>query len=207
MVILNMKRILAVIMLIAVAAGVSAKFRWGPTVGVNFSQFHWKQDLVETNYLTGYNVGVMGELMIPGIGFGIDMGIKYAMRGAKVHFDDQVVWASEGMGTENLYFHTLQIPVNLRFKWTRMNGFENYIAPIVFVGPLFNFNLAHSECPVIEMPAGSVGLQCGIGAEIFKRYQITAGYLWGLSYDMRTVQLDNFSARTDSWFINFAVLF
>jgi hypothetical protein len=149
----------------------------------------------------------MGELMIPGIGFGIDMAVKYTMRGARVHFGDQKVWASQGMGNENLYFHTLQIPVNLRFKWTRMNGFENYLAPIVFAGPLFNFNLDHSKCPVIENPAGSVGIQCGLGVELYKRYQITAGYLWGLTYDMRTIQLDNFSAQTNSWFVNLAVLF
>lgn len=185
----------------------SAKFRWGPTAGINISQYHWKQKLVDTDYLVGYNVGVMGELMIPGIGFGIDMALNYSMRGAKVHFGDQKVWASQGMGTENLYFHTLQIPVNLRFKWTRMNGLENYIAPIVFAGPMFNFNLSHSKCPVVENPAGSVGVQCGIGAEIYKRYQVTAGYRWGLSYNVRTIQLDNFSARTDSWFVNFAVLF
>ena len=191
----------------SVAFGASAKFRWGPTVGLTVSDFQWKQKLVQTYQSCGCSDGVMGELMIPGIGFGIDMAVKYTMRGARVHFGDQKVWASQGMGNENLYFHTLQIPVNLRFKWTRMNGFENYLAPIVFAGPLFNFNLDHSKCPVIENPAGSVGIQCGLGVELYKRYQITAGYLWGLTYDMRTIQLDNFSAQTNSWFVNLAVLF
>ena len=202
-----MKKVLAILLMATVAFGASAKFRWGPTVGLTVSDYLWKQKLVETDQLCGFSAGVMGELMIPGIGFGIDMAVKYTMRGARVHFGDQKVWASQGMGNENLYFHTLQIPVNLRFKWTRMNGFENYLAPIVFAGPLFNFNLDHSKCPVIENPAGSVGIQCGLGVELYKRYQITAGYLWGLTYDMRTIQLDNFSAQTNSWFVNLAVLF
>ena len=202
-----MKKVLAILLMASVAFGASAKFRWGPTVGLTVSDFQWKQKLVQTDQLCGFSAGVMGELEIPGIGFGIDMAVKYTMRGARVHFGDQKVWASQGMGNENLYFHTLQIPVNLRFKWTRMNGFENYLAPIVFAGPLFNFNLDHSKCPVIENPAGSVGIQCGLGVELYKRYQITAGYLWGLTYDMRTIQLDNFSAQTNSWFVNLAVLF
>ncbi len=194
-------------MLCTVTFGASAAFRWGPTVGLNVSQFYWKQKLVRSDQLAGFNAGVMGELMIPGIGFGIDMALKYDMRGAKVHWDDQVVWASEGLGTQNLYFHTLSLPVNLRFKWTRMNGFENYLAPIVFVGPTFNFNLSHSKNEAIECPGASVGLQTGLGVEIFKRYQITAGYMWGLSYDFRTVQLDNFSAHASNWCVNFAALF
>ncbi len=202
-----MKKISAILLLCTVTFGASAAFRWGPTVGLNVSQFYWKQKLVRSDQLAGFNAGVMGELMIPGIGFGIDMALKYDMRGAKVHWDDQVVWASEGLGTQNLYFHTLSLPVNLRFKWTRMNGFENYLAPIVFVGPTFNFNLSHSKNEAIECPGASVGLQTGLGVEIFKRYQVTAGYMWGLSYDFRTVQLDNFSAHASNWFLNFAVLF
>lgn len=202
-----MKKILALLLVMSVAFGASAKFRWGPTVGATFSTMHWKQHLLQTDMLTGFSGGVMGELMIPGIGFGVDMALKYNMRGAKVHFGDQKVWASQGLGTTNLWFHTLQIPINLRFKWTRMNGLENYIAPIVFAGPLFNFNLSTTKCKAVEHPAGSIGVQVGLGMELWKRYQITAGYLWGLSYDVRTVQLDNFSAKTDSWFVNVAVLF
>lgn len=202
-----MKKLLAILLIALVGIGAQAKFRWGPTAGLTVSQLHWKQPLVQTDQLCGFSAGVMGELMIPGIGFGVDMALKYNMRGARVHFGDQYVWSSQGFGTTDLYFHTLQIPVNLRFKWTRMNGVENIVAPFVFGGPLFNFNLGHSKCDIVETPAGSVGLQCGLGAELFRRYQISAGYLRGLSYDVRTKALDNFSARTDSWFVNLAVLF
>ena len=48
--------ILAVILASALTA--SAEFRWGPTVGVNFSTFHWKQDLAKTSMLTGGQAGV-----------------------------------------------------------------------------------------------------------------------------------------------------
>ena len=202
-----MKKLLAILLILGTALGASARFRWGPTAGLTVTTFHWKQHLVETNQRCGYNVGLMGEVMIPGIGFGIDMGLKYAYRGARVHFGDQKVWASDGIGTTNLYMHTLQIPVDIRFKWTRMNGLENIVAPFVLGGPTFNFNLKNSKCPAIEHPTGSVGLQCGLGAELYKRYQIWAGYQWDVTYDMRTRKLDNFSNRIDGWFVNAAVLF
>lgn len=201
------KRILAIFLIAITAFGVSAEFRWGPTVGVNISELYWKQKLVNTSLLAGPNVGVMGEIMIPGIGFGVDIALKYAMHGAKVNFGDQYVWSSQGYGKENVKFHTLQIPFNVRFKWTRMNGFEHYVAPFVYGGPVFNFNLSTSKLPIIEHPAGSVALQCGIGGEFLERYQLSAGYYWGISYDVRTIQLDNFSGRARGWQVNVAMLF
>ena len=67
--------------------------------------------------------------------------------------------------------------------------------------------LGPTNLPIIEHPAGSFGLQCGIGGEFFERYQLSAGYYWGISYDCRTVKLDNFSARSRGWQVNVAVLF
>ena len=173
-----------------------AEFRWGPTAGINVSELYWKQDLVENKLLVG-----------PGIGFGVDFALKYSMHGSNVDFGQQNIWSSDGYGKEDVWFHTLQIPINLRFKWTRMNGLEHYVAPFVYGGPVFNFNLSTSDLPIIEHPAGSFGLQCGIGGEFFERYQLSAGYYWGISYDCRTVKLDNFSARSRGWQVNVAVLF
>ena len=202
-----MKKILLTLLIILTAFGASAEFRFGPTAGVNFSSLYWKQDLVTTKMMTGANVGVMGEIMIPGIGFGIDIGLKYALHGAKVNFGEKPVWAVDGFGNENVMFHTLQIPLNVRFKYTRMNGVEHWVAPFVYAGPTFTFNLSTSNLSCIEHPVGSVGLQCGLGAELIEHLQISAGYLWGLSYDVRTVKLDNFSARTQGWQVNVAWLF
>ena len=202
-----MKKIILTLLIVLTSFSTMAEFRWGPTAGVNFSTLSWKQDLVETRMRTGFNAGVMGEIMIPGIGFGVDIGLKYAMHGAKVNFGEREVWKMDNFGNETVTFHTLQIPLNVRFKYTRMNGFENYLAPFVYGGPVFTFNLSTSKLSCIEHPVGSFALQCGIGAEIYEKWQISAGYLWGLSYDVRTVKLDNFSARNRGWQINLAWLF
>lgn len=200
---------LAVTLLLLAATSLTseAKFRWGPTAGVNISRFHWKQHLVGQEQTVGVNAGVMGEIMIPGIGFGIDFALKYNMHGADVHFGDRYVWSSDGFGNEKVRLHTLDIPVNLRFKWTRMNGFEDYLAPFLYGGPFFDFTLGHSDVRCLEYPAGCVGLQCGGGVELWKRFQLSAGYYWGLTYQIRTVKLDNFSAQPRGAVVNFSVLF
>lgn len=185
----------------------SAEFRWGPTAGININKMRWKQDLLNTRTLTGPNAGLFGELMIPGVGFGIDMALKYSANGSKVNFGDFPIWAVDGIDNTNLWVHQLQVPINLRFKYTRLQGVEQYAAPFVYAGPVVSFNLSTSKCAAVEHPAASFGVQCGIGGEFFEHWQLSAGYLWGFSYQVRTVKLDNFSAAQQGWQVNLTYLF
>lgn len=201
-----MRKLLLVLSLL-IALSASAEFRWGPSLGLNVSTYSWKQDLVSTNRATGFSAGITGELMIPGIGFGIGTGLNYRMNGADVNFGQREVWSSQGFGMSNVRIHTIQLPLNLRFKWTRMEGFEQYLAPFVFGGPVFTFNCGGSNARMLDIPVGTVDLQVGGGAEIFERWQIFGGYYWGVSYQIRTKLLDNFSARPRGWFIGASWLF
>lgn len=197
--------ILTTILLTALSA--SAEFRWGPTAGADFSTLKWKQKILNTSGLVGFQAGVLGEIMIPGIGFGIDVGLRYGMNGAHENFGDFKIWNSDGIKNQDVWMHTLQIPVNLKFKWTRMNGFEQILAPFVFGGPVFDFNIATNSQPALEHPAGYVALQCGAGIELFERWQISGGYSWGMTYQVRTIKLDNYSASPSGAFVNVAFLF
>lgn len=204
-----MKRCLFLLMAALVCLSASAEFRFGPAVGVNGSSLYWKQDLVTTRYKVGPTAGILGELMIPGIGFGVDIGLRYQLNGAKVNFGERPVWsgAPDYMGNQDVWFHTLQIPLNLRFKYTRLDGLERIVAPFVYAGPVFTFNLATNHVPVIETPGGTVDVQIGAGAELFEHLQVSGGYYWGVSYQVRTIKLDNFSARPQGWFLQLAYLF
>lgn len=185
----------------------SAEFRWGPTLGINGSTFHWKQNLAHTSHLVGFQGGLLGELMIPGIGFGIDLGLRYNLHGAHVDFGDHKIWAIDGIKNQNVWTHNIEIPINLKFKWTRMNGLEQIIAPFVYGGPVFAFTASTNDAPAIEHPLGYVCMQVAGGAELFEHYQISGGYSWGISYQVRTIKLDNYSAQPRGWFINLSYLF
>lgn len=201
------KKIMTALLACAAVFGANAEFRWGPTAGINISNYYWKQKLIDNHQLVGPQAGIMAEVMIPGIGFGVDFGVRYQMIGATVDFSQQPVWAEDGIKDMKVWNHLVQLPINLRFKWTRMQGLEQYIAPLAYAGPVFNFNVASTKTPALEHPAGWLALQCGIGAELFERFQITGGYLWGVSYLQRTVKLDNFSSRAQGWQINLVYLF
>ena len=201
------KKIFAILLIASVSLVASAEFRWGPSLGVNFSTLNWKQNLAKTSMRTGFSAGVAGEVMIPGIGFGIDLGLRYNLHGAHVNFGDHPVWSIDGIKNQNLWLHTLEIPLNLKFKWTRMNGFERTLAPFIYGGPVFNFTLATNKAPAVEHPAGYVAMQVAAGAELFEHYQISAGYSWGISYQVRTIKLENYSAQPRGAFINLAYFF
>lgn len=202
-----MKKILLSLIFLAVAVSASAKFRVGPVVGANFSSLHWSQQLMKSSMLPGFSAGAQCEVMIPGIGFGVDFGLKYVNHGGKVYFGEQFIWSSDGIGTTDLRMHTIQLPIDVRFKWTRMDGFENYLAPFVYAGPQFNFNVANTKCEAVDRQSVSVGVQVGLGVELWKQFQLSAGYVWGMSDVYRTKKLDDFNCHLNGWMIDFAVLF
>ena len=185
----------------------SAQFRYAPIAGVNVNNLMFKQDLVKVSQQVGYTAGIQGELMFPGIGFGIDLGLMYNQQGAKVNLGEKEIWSWEGYGNEHVYIHNLLIPVHFRFKYTRLNGLEEKIAPLVFGGPDFNIQLAHGRCKAFEYSGGDLGLTAGGGVELFQRWQATVSYTWGMTYVLRTRLLDDYSARSRQWMVRVAYFF
>ncbi len=195
------------IILLSVFGAAKAQFRYGPVVGVTLNSLVFKQDLVDVTQQVGYMAGIQGELMFPGIGVGIDLGLLYNQQGAMVKLGQKEIWASEGYGSERVYLHNIQIPVHFRFKYTRLNGIEDKIAPIVFGGPEFNIQVAHGRCDAFKYSGGDLGLTAGVGAELFRRWQVTGSYTWGMSYALKTKLLDDFSAQSRQWTVKVAYFF
>lgn len=199
-----------IIALIAAVAAVpaSAQFRYGPTVGISLTDLHFKQDLFTVDKTVGYSAGVQAEMMFPGIGFGIDFGLMYEQRGAKLHMGEREMWASQGIGTEQLRIHSIVVPLHLRFKYTRLNGFEDKIAPLAYAGPSFGFVAGHSKMGnSLDYAGADMGLDFGIGAEIFRRWQVSVSYTLGMTYVTKAKILTNFSARNRLWAFRATYLF
>lgn len=185
----------------------SAEFRWGAFAGGDISNLRFKQDLIQVDKRYGYSAGVLGEMMFPGIGFGMDFGLHYEQRGAKLHLGEKLMWSSQGYGTENLAMHYAVLPIHLRFKYTRMNGFEDYLAPFAYVGPSFGFLLGHSELDCMKFPFGEVGIDFGFGAEIMRHWQLSASYTLGFTYALKDKTLTDYSARNSSWNFRLTYIF
>ena len=185
----------------------NAQFRRSVVAGVNINDLVFKQDLAGVSSLVGAQAGVEGELMFPGIGFGLSFGLMYNQLGGQVNLGEKKIWAPVGYGNEKLYLHNITIPLHLRFKWTRLNGFEDTLAPLIFGGPEFSILAGHSKCDAIKWAGGDLGLTAGIGAEIFKKWQVTASYTWGMTYSLKTKLLDDYSARQRHWAVRVAYFF
>lgn len=206
-----MKRLLLLfaILIAAIAAPsvADAQFRYAAVVGPNISSLKFKQDLVGVSQTTGFQVGAQGEVIFPGLGFGVDLGLFYNQLGAKVNLGERKIWASQGYGDERVYLHYIQIPLHLRFKWTRMNGLEDFVAPFVYGGPDFTILAAHGGCDAFDYAGGELGITAGLGFEILKRWQISGSYTWGMTYALKTVLLDDFSARNRHWSVRLTYFF
>lgn len=204
---MNKKLIIALLAVVVLAVPAKAQMRWAPVVGVTGNNLVFKQDLVTVSSTIGYQAGIMGEIIFPGIGIGLDIGLLYNQQGAKVNLGEREVWRADGYGNEQIYLHSINLPVHLRMKWTRLNGLEDKIAPIIYGGPEFNIQVAHGNCKAFKYSGGDFGLTVAGGAELFKRWQITGGYTWGMTYALKTKKLDNFSARSRQWFVRCAYFF
>lgn len=204
-----MKKLLTLtgLLLLLAIAPARADLRWGPSAGVNLSSLHFKQNLFGVHQQVGFSAGATTEVMFPGLGFGMDLGLFYEERGAKLDLGDKKIWASQGYGSERMFIHNILIPVHLRFKWTRMNGLEDYFAPFVFAGPEFSIQATHGHLKALKYSGGDVGLTVGLGVELQKHWQVTAQYTWGMTYVCKTRLLTDESARSRSWDLRVTYLF
>ena len=207
----TMKRIFSILVLLAIIAiapsSASAKFRWGATAGVNINSLKFKQDIVSIGSTIGYAAGIQGELMFPGIGFGVDFGIGYDQQGAKVNLGEKLIWSSLGYGNEQVYLHNIHIPIHLKFKYTRLNGIENKIYPFVFGGPSINILLAHSDGGNMAYTTTSLGMHVGFGVELMRKFQISASHEWGLSQQFKTILLEDNAHKLRTWHIRCTYFF
>ena len=206
-----MKKYLSYILLLScLAIGITsaqAKMRWGATAGVTVNSLKFKQDLVPVSSTIGYEAGATGEIIFPGIGIGLDIGLMYNQQGGMVDLGSRKIWSSLGYSNEHIYIHNILLPVHLRWKYTNLNGIEDIVAPIIYGGPEFNIQAAHGSCDAIKFSGGDLGLTVGLGAELYKNWQITAGYTWGMTYVLKTRLLEDFSARSRQWTVRVAYYF
>lgn len=204
-----MKRISTIIimlgLLLAGSLRTHAEMRWGATAGINFNRYNFKQDLFTGKLGVGGLAGITGEMMFPGIGFGIELGLLYNHLGAVENLSEKPIWYN--CGNPRIMIHNASIPFNLKFKWTRMAGVEDYVAPFVVGGPVLDIQLAHNNGQSMKFSGGVFGLRAGVGAEVFKRWQVAACYTWGMTYAMKAILLTDFSARTGTWDVRVTYFF
>ena len=54
---------------------------------------------------------------------------------------------------------------------------------------------------------GDLGLTAGGGVELWKRWQVSVQYTWGMTYLLKTRKLENYSAQNRQWAVRVAYFF
>lgn len=205
----DMKKAFSLIVSLLIVAGMAqAQTRWGVVAGTGISKLKFNQkDLVESKNIMSMTVGLIGEYMIPGIGFGVDAALMYNMAGANVDLSKKQVWSSLGYGVENLRLHYLDLPLNLRFRYRNLNGVENIIAPIVYAGPTFSILVGKNKAEPFRCNSTDLSVHVGFGAELYQKVQVTCEFSWDTGHVVSTKLLDEFMARKNEVKFKVAYMF
>ena len=200
---------MAVALLCAVSSYAQPERRWGVTIGGNYNEIHFKQtDIFDSDRMFGGSIGITGDMMIPGVGFGIDASILYTLRQGKVHFGDKRAWESQGIETQAVQLHYIDIPLNLKFRYSRLGGLESSIMPFVYAGPTFSFLAGHNKVGnALDYTTVNVLLHAGVGVELFNKVQISGGYSFSVGQNLKTKILDEHSAKQRTWFVQATYFF
>lgn len=206
------RRIISCLVAILVAVGAmsvaaQSQFRYGPMAEIDFTNLRFKQDLAKVDMSMGYGAGIACEFMFPGIGFGIDFGINYEQRGATLDLGQYEMWKSQGFGRDRIYLHYAVIPIHLRFKYTNLSGLEDKIAPLAYAGPSVGLLVGHGNVNCMSYAAGELGIDFGIGAELWHNWQVSGCYTMGVTYALKDKTLTNYSARNSTWSVKVAYFF
>lgn len=187
-------------MICPIYLGAQTETRWGVSAGANYNNLHFKQsDLMSVSQGFGPIGGLKGELNIAGIGFGIETGLLYSMRSGKINYGEHLAWSSLGLGNETYRMHYIDVPLHLQFKYHKLNGVENTIMPIIFAGPTFSFLVGKNLEDVNKYTPVTVILNAGLGAELFRHWQLRVAYGFSVSETLRTRLLDENSAKNRGW--------
>lgn len=195
--------LIAIVVLTATTIQAQTYSRWGITAGANINTIHFKQsDILPSKTMWGPQLGVTGEMVFSGVGFGVDGALLYSLKQGKVDYGSREAWSSLGFGDETVAMHYLDVPLHLKLKWRRLNGLENTIMPLVYVGPQFSFLTYGNHRNLNSYPAVNVYLDMGFGVELMERWQLKAGYNFSVGQTFHTKLLDDNVAKNRTWYFN-----
>jgi opacity protein-like surface antigen len=195
-----MKKILLVFLGIALTLGVSAQLRYGVKVGGTLSQILEKFDGRSENSdpKFGFQAGGLLEYSFSS-SFALQPELLYVNSGGK--YEEDVTFN----------FHSIQLPVNLKYKV----GTEN-LKFYVTAGPYLSYVIsgklkqgpvsvdAFSDEAGLSLKHFDFGLGAGLGIEFLNNYIAGVGYNYGLS---NLTKVDNVKIKTGTFNLSIGYLF
>ena len=183
---------------------VSAQVRLGVKGGLNIASVHFSTDVLQSDNVTGFQIGPMIEGSLPLVGLGFDAAILYAQKGLETK-----TVSGEKTSLKNDY---IDVPVNLKWK-LGLPVMKVYLAAGPYVGFRVGGNkiweLPGSMVDQVKIKSFSAGLNFGAGVELISHLQVGLNYGLGLTnnYSMESLSLTKSDGKNRGWSVTAAILF
>ena len=183
---------------------VSAQVRLGVKGGLNIASVHFSTDVLQSDNVTGFQIGPMIEGSLPLVGLGFDAAILYAQKGLETK-----TVSGEKTSLKNDY---IDVPVNLKWK-LGLPVMKVYLASGPYVGFRVGGNkiweLPGSMVDQVKTKSFSAGLNFGAGVELISHLQVGLNYGLGLTnnYSMESLSLTKSDGKNRGWSVTAAILF
>ncbi|MBQ7822709.1 MAG: PorT family protein [Bacteroidaceae bacterium] len=179
----------------------NAQLKIGPKVGISMSSFDYSRSGGDISSKTGITAGILCEYISPWHGLGFDVALMYESRRANWEKDIDISYDNDKINVKNMEY--INIPVNLKWKYSLP-----IIAVFATAGPQFSFladkSIVSGRTTEIKRNSVEVGFNLGLGIELFKALQISAGHYWATNPILET-SIGEWKART--WTVGAAYLF
>ena len=192
-----MKRVL-IFSFMAFILGVLPAFsqiRLGVKGGLNISKVHFNSGIIDSDNLTGFQIGPMMEVGVPLLGVGVETAILYTQKGLQF---------ADGRMNDDFKSDFLEVPFNLKWKFG-LPIVKGYLT----TGPYVGFRLGGEKvwdavAFQIEQKNFATGLNFGAGVEAINHLQVGLNYGLGLTNNYRGGDI---SGKNRTWSVTAAILF
>jgi len=202
---------IALVILCMSAFSIQAGIRIGVKAGINLANPALNSDAFQTENFTGYQVGPILEISgLPLLD--VDAALLYSRQGIIINGVTSLVSSSSSKVNYEEKVHTLDIPVNLKFKFSLADQAGVYLS----AGPYVSFKL-DSQVTLDQIKQDQenknfgVGLNFGAGVMLLKHLQVGVNYQMGLNDDYNNfsllTDLKDTQAKTRIWSITAAYFF
>lgn len=207
--------VIALLALLACTATAEAKLiGFGIKAGMNVNKLSFNKDIAKADNSVGWTAGVMADINIPLLGFGVDASVMYARMN-----NSSIAGTDVETGDNDLYGKNfIEIPVNLKYKFSLPIA-GNALAPYIFTGPSFAFRLdkgVEDAISNLKSHTFQMAWNVGVGVELFSHLQIGASYGFGCNNVVEKItnitgnpgmNLENYKAKNNYWTVTAAYIF
>lgn len=214
----NFKRVIIALMVILAASGVAeAKIiGFGIKAGVNVNKLSFNKDLMKADNSVGWTAGVMADVNIPLLGFGVDASLMYARMNNSSDPTLSIANAPVLKGDSKAYGQNfLEIPVNLKYTFS-LPVVGRILKPYIFTGPNFAFCLdkqQDTDLTGIKSKTFQMAWNVGLGVMLVSHVQIGASYGFGCNNIIEktgivdAAQLSDLKVKNNYWTVTAAYVF